>query len=695
MNLFTAAGSHQPLAHRLRPQNLDEFIGQEAIVGEGRLLRRAIKADQLSNLIFYGPPGSGKTTLAQIIAATTKSKFISLNAVLAGVKELRAAIDEATQQSQLYSRKTILFIDEVHRWNKSQQDALLPHTENGTIILIGATTENPFFEVNRALVSRSRIFRLKHLTDDDLLKAAHFALSNKERGYGHYVINFEDGALEHLVKVAAGDCRLFYNALELAVETTPNSFPPPAGDVITITLQVAEESIQKKALLYDKDGDYHFDNISAFIKSIRGSDPDAVLYWLARMVASGEDIDYLWRRMYISASEDIGLANPQAAGIVVSLAESYHRLGLPEGQFALAQAALYLATSAKSNSVLAYFDALKAVEEEKTAEVPGHLRDNSRDSELGDGKGYKYPHAYHGHWVAQDYLPAGLKGRLFYRPSEEGYEATIKEQVLARRELQLAIINDDEAEILSFTPAALSKQTSGWLKRSEEQQGENLNYLRAKIFESLKPQRHSTLLIAGDKSGFLINEALRQCPEGKITALAANQSEQEQLSWNYVGLPPLNQPELALTLPPQQTYDLALIYLPKDLEIIKQAAKVSLSGLVLLAGVGTLLSRLLPANLAAKFAAAEALLYANRQESYYEKYFNNLKLNFILNKLELNEELTLTNHLVEKWFKEGSPLAEALKTAGLSNDEFTVTKELLVNKTVHWQRLFYTVLFKE
>ncbi|MDI9426710.1 MAG: AAA family ATPase, partial [Spirochaetota bacterium] len=304
----------------MRPRILDEFVGQEHIVGQGRLLRRAIQKDQLSSVIFAGPPGTGKTTLARIIANTTKSHFITLNAVLSGVADLREAIDQAKTYRDMYSRKTILFVDEVHRWNKSQQDALLPWIENGTVILIGATTENPFFEVNRALLSRSRVFVLKQLTKEDLFKIAHQALEDKERGYGRYNIQFEDGALEHIIETSDGDARSLLNALELAIETSSSFWPPQEGTSLIINMKDAEESIQRRAVLYDKDGDYHFDTISAFIKSVRGSDPDASLYWLARMIYAGEDPDFILRRLLILACEDIGLADPQAITVVNSCA---------------------------------------------------------------------------------------------------------------------------------------------------------------------------------------------------------------------------------------------------------------------------------------------------------------------------------------------------------------------------------------
>jgi putative ATPase len=453
----------EPLAARMRPRTLDEYIGQDHIVGKGRLLRRAIAADQLSSVIFYGPPGSGKTTLARVIANHTKSNFITLNAVLTGVADIRASIKQAEDYYNLYSRRTILFVDEVHRWNRAQQDALLPWVENGTIILIGATTENPFFEVNKALVSRSRVFQLKPLTNDDLMKAAQQAFTDTERGYGHWKIEFEQGALDHLIETANGDARSLLNALELAVETTPEKWEPEAnppipswGSTIYISRETAEESIQKKVVLYDRDGDYHYDIISAFIKSLRGRDPDAAMYWLARMVAAGEDPDFIFRRMLISACEDTGLADPNAITIIESCAQAFDRVGMPEGRYFLAHAALYLSTAPKSNSSMAFFDALSSVEKED-AEVPNHLRDASRDAEgFGHGAGYLYPHAYRDHWVAQQYLPDTLTGRVFYTPSTQGYEKTIREDILSRRELQIAaILEKQQPETSEPAPGAV------------------------------------------------------------------------------------------------------------------------------------------------------------------------------------------------------------------------------------------------
>ncbi|MEM7335895.1 MAG: AAA family ATPase, partial [Chloroflexota bacterium] len=368
MDLFSQSRKAQiekesPLANRMRPRTLDEYVGQAHIVGPGRLLRRAIQADQLSSLIFYGPPGTGKTTLAMVIANSTESHFITINAVLSGVKQIREAIETAQERRNLYGQRTTLFVDEVHRWNKAQQDALLPHVENGTLILIGATTENPYFEVNKALVSRSRIFQLKPLTSQDLADIAKQAIEDEDRGYGRLPITLRDDALNHLVDVANGDARGVLNALELAVETTPAD----EDGKILIDLTVAEESIQRRAVLYDKDGDTHYDTISAFIKSLRGSDPDAALYWMAKMVYAGEDPRFIFRRMAIFASEDVGLAAPEGISIVIGCWQSFERIGMPEGRFPLAQAALYLATAPKSNTTFSFFDALTAVEKEQEA----------------------------------------------------------------------------------------------------------------------------------------------------------------------------------------------------------------------------------------------------------------------------------------------------------------------------------------
>ncbi len=535
MELFSLSDNIEstPLAARMRPETLDDFIGQEHIVGKGRLLRRAIQADQLSSVIFYGPPGTGKTTLARIIANTTKSSFITINAVLSGVKEIREAIIEAKKKLELYQQKTILFVDEVHRWNKAQQDALLPWVENGTFILIGATTENPFFEVNSALVSRSRIFQLLPLSKEELLQAAEKTLLDRERGYGKYRIEFEKGALEHIAEIANGDTRSLLNALELAVETTPEKFPPDDGERVFISRETAEESIQKKAVLYDKEGDYHFDTISAFIKSIRGSDPDAALYWMARMVEAGEDPKYIFRRMIISSAEDIGLADPHALPLVNAAAQAFERIGLPEGQFLLAESAIYLACAKKSNSTLAFFDALQAVRNEKTGEVPDDLKDASRDKHsFGHGKGYLYPHAYKDHWVAQQYLPDTLKGRIFYQPGDLGFEKEIKTDIARKREAQLEaqLDNSEDRGILTFTPPDRKKDE--WLKRITDTRNIILTSIRSEIFRRAVFKRHDRVLVAGRDSGLLLWEALRQVPEGGVYSIQEDLSVIEMLK-NY------------------------------------------------------------------------------------------------------------------------------------------------------------------
>ncbi|MCL2007990.1 MAG: AAA family ATPase [Treponema sp.] len=517
-----------PLADRMRPKVLDEILGQDHIVGKGRLLRRAIQADRLSSIIFSGPPGTGKTSLARVIANTTSSVFESLNAVLTGIKDIREVIDRADERRRLYGRRTILFVDEVHRWNKAQQDALLPWVENGTVILIGATTENPFFEVNRALVSRSRVFLLKSLENADLMKAAEYALNDKERGYGNWKIVFEEGALEHLVEVAGGDTRSLLNALELAIETCTDKWPPPPGTELAVNMQTAEESIQKRALLYDRDGDYHFDTISAFIKSVRGSDPDAALYWLAKMIRAGEDPAFIFRRMIILAMEDVGLADPTAISTVISCAEAFDRIGLPEGRFALSLACLCLSTAAKSNSTMAFFDALREVEKED-AEVPNHLKDASRDAKsFGHGEGYIYPHSYREHWAAQQYLPAALRGRVFYNPSSVGHEALIRDDVLRRKELQAAIIlSGQEREVLSYTSSAPGRE--GWYKRLESGRSKLLLSDRDLIFSQCNIARHSRVLIPAANDGLLLWESARRTPEGIACALVDSESSKEAL----------------------------------------------------------------------------------------------------------------------------------------------------------------------
>jgi putative ATPase len=533
----------------MRPQSLDDVIGQDHIVGPGRLLRRAIQADRLSSVIFYGPPGTGKTSLARVIANTTRAYFENLNAVLAGIKDIREAIDRSDERRRLYGRRTILFVDEVHRWNKAQQDALLPWVENGTVILIGATTENPFFEVNRALVSRSRIFQLKSLTPENLLKTAIRTLGDVKRGYGRWAVVFEEGALEHLVEVAGGDARSLLNALELAVETSPPSWPPPEGAEIRVSMEAAEESIQRRAVLYDRDGDYHFDTISAFIKSVRGSDPDASLYWLAKMVRAGEDPAFIFRRMIILASEDVGLADPRALSVVVSCAEAFDRIGFPEGNFPLAHACLYLATAPKSNTIMTFFDAMKEVEKED-AEVPNHLRDANRDAEgFGHGDGYIYPHAYRDHWAAQQYLPALLRGKTFYTPSAVGYEGGIREEVLRKREIQAAVVLGDGdssagGEFLSWS--ASSKGREGWFKRLESGRSALLLSDRDRVLGQTSLVRHDRVLVPACGDGLLLWESLRRTPEGLTAGLTETRNARDALLRFAAALDETEGPEIAV-----------------------------------------------------------------------------------------------------------------------------------------------------
>ena len=418
--------SEAPLASRLRPTTLDEVVGQQHIVGKDKLLYRAIKADKLSSIIFYGPPGTGKTTLAKVIAHTTSAEFMQINATSAGKKDMEEVITAAKNNQGMYGKKTILFIDEIHRFNKGQQDYLLPYVEDGTIILIGATTENPYFEVNGALLSRSVIFELKKLSKEDIRTLLLRAISDKEKGMGAYNAAIDDDALEFLADVSNGDARAALTALELGVLTTDRS----EDGIIHITIDVASECIQKRVISYDKSGDNHYDTVSAFIKSMRGSDPDAAEYYLARMLYAGEDIKFIARRIMICASEDVGNADPMALTVAVSAAQAVERVGMPEAQIILAQAVTYMASAPKSNSAVnAISRAMNVVGRTKTPPVPTHLQDAHYKSaeKLGHGLGYKYAHNYKNHYVKQQYLPDGLTDEVFYEPSENGYEATIRE----------------------------------------------------------------------------------------------------------------------------------------------------------------------------------------------------------------------------------------------------------------------------
>lgn len=430
MDLFdymreNAMEKESPLASRLRPRTLDEVVGQQHIIGKDKLLYRAIKADKLGSVIFYGPPGTGKTTLAKVIANTTQADFKQINATVAGKKDMEEVVTEAKNNMGMYGRRTILFVDEIHRFNKGQQDYLLPFVEDGTLTLIGATTENPYFEVNGALLSRSRIFELKPLEKDDIKQLIYRAVTDSERGMGTYRVKIEEDAADFLADTANGDARAALNAVELGVLTTERS----EDGLIHIDLAAAQECIQKRAVRYDKDGDNHYDTISAFIKSMRGSDPDAAVYYLARMLYAGEDIKFIARRIMICASEDVGNADPQALNVAVSAALAAERIGLPEAQIILSQAASYVACAPKSNAAyVAIQNAMENVKTTRTMPVPVHLQDRHYKgaAKLGHGEGYKYAHDYPKHYVKQQYLPDGMEGTVFYEPSDNGYEKQIK-----------------------------------------------------------------------------------------------------------------------------------------------------------------------------------------------------------------------------------------------------------------------------
>lgn len=413
----------------MRPRSLEEFIGQKEILGDGKLLYRAIETDKISSLILYGPPGTGKTTLALIIANTTSSHFEQINAVTSGISDIRRVIKEARERLAMYHKKTVLFIDEIHRFNKAQQDALLPSVEEGTIILIGATTENPYFEIISPLISRSRVFQFNYLTFDEVEKIIQNALRDKDRGLGNYKIKIDEGAITHIVNTSNGDARTALNALELAFLTTPED----KNGICHITLETAEESIQRKALIYDKNGDNHYDTISAFIKSMRGGDPDAALYWLAKMIYAGEDPLFIARRIVICASEDVGNADPNALNVAVSAAKAVEFIGMPEGKIPLAQAAIYVACAPKSNAAYKGIEnALKDIKNSKLGEIPQYLINNNVKGTNGLEKSteYKYPHDYEGSFVKQEYLPKSKKGKRFYYPTENGFEKIIKERLI-------------------------------------------------------------------------------------------------------------------------------------------------------------------------------------------------------------------------------------------------------------------------
>jgi len=417
-----------PLAARMRPRTFDEFVGQEHLVGQGRVLRRAIESDQLGSFIFWGPPGTGKTALAHVIARVTKSHFSSLSAVTAGVADLRRVVEEAKERHRFHGQRTILFVDEIHRFNKGQQDVILPFVEDGTVTLIGTTTENPSFEVNAALLSRSRVFTLKPLSDEDIELIVRRAMADERRGLGTLNVGLEPEALGHLVTMANGDARVALNALELAVTATS----PDEEGVRTVTLATVEDALQQRALLYDKAGEQHFDTISALHKSMRGSDPDAALYWLGRMLEAGEDPLYVARRLVRFASEDVGMADPQALVVAMAAQQAVHFIGMPEGNLALAEAAVYLATAPKSNSLYrAYSKVKEDVQKTRNEPVPLHLRNpvTRMMKGMGYGKGYKYDHKYSDHFAGQQHLPDSLKDRKYYEPGDQGFEKTVAERL--------------------------------------------------------------------------------------------------------------------------------------------------------------------------------------------------------------------------------------------------------------------------
>jgi putative ATPase len=736
-NLFDQAHAERlktdaPLAARMRPRMLDEYVGQQHIIGPGRLLRRAIQADQLASLIFYGPPGTGKTTLARVIANTTSAHFIALNAVLAGVADIRSAITEAQERAKLHRQRTILFVDEVHRFNKAQQDALLPWVENGTVIFIGATTENPYFEVNKALVSRSRIFQLTPLTPDDLRAVALQALADPERGYGGRGVTIDDDALDHLVEVANGDARAVLNALELAVETTGGAEDDRSTGV-HITLAVAEESIQRRAVLYDKEGDYHFDTISAFIKSLRGSDPDAAVYWMAKMVYAGEAPRFIFRRMLIFAGEDVGMADPQAIQVVTAAAQAFEQVGMPEGRFHLALAALYLATCKKSNSAFAFFDALEQVGKEADSGVPNHLRDASRDSEgFGHGEGYLYPHAYRDHWVAQQYLPGSLQGKVFYQPTDQGYEAQIRVQVARRREEQLAAMlqaEDEHIEMLTFSPEDKSRER--WLQRTISGAGERLGKLRDRVLDACRLPRHGLVLDLKAGSGLLTWEALRRVPEGGVYALARNRRDAEALRQLAEKLPGPERPvvmegrieELPLFLRLQSGGHLQEVSLPAFDAIVGHNALIDVPDKAaafallrnLLAPDGTIsLAERVPAgtqriyrlvdaaklgpDLAARWAAAEEAIYTRTDDPLTNWQAGDLlaaaQAAGLAAQLQTEEDVTdqpITPALLARWFtpaSAGKPSYADHLAAHLTAPEIAAIRALceqqLTGQTVAW-----------
>ncbi|MBR0460058.1 MAG: AAA family ATPase, partial [Victivallales bacterium] len=704
---------------------LEEYNGQEHNQPPGPLLRPAVQADHLSSLLFYGPPGTGKTTLASVIANTTKSTFVTLNAVMAGIADLKDVTQAAQRRKEDLGLRTILFVDEVHRWNKAQQDALLPWVENGTVILIGATTENPYFTVNRALVSRSRIFQLKPLEESHIRRIIQQALQDKERGYGNLNVQLDEDALAHLANVANGDARAALNAIELAVETTQ----PDETGRIHVTMSVAEESIQRRAVLYDREGDYHFDTISAFIKSMRGSDPDATFYWLSKMVYAGEDPRFLFRRMIIFASEDIGMADPHALPFVMAAAEAFDRVGLPEGHFPLAHAALYCATAPKSNSVMGFFDALKAVEQEQEGEVPNHLKDGSRDKEsFGHGVGYQYPHAFKDHWVAQQYLPGSLQGKVFYEPGVIGYEKSLADLVRQRRELQLAALRENDGatappEVLTF--AKTNTLADKWLARAVDNLTGTLATIRDRLFATRPLRRHELVLDLTADTGELTWQAVRSVPEGGVWSLTSSVQAGTALHDMAANLPQLRSPAI-LVGAPEQIADLLAAARAGDVRfdfitgrnLLARCANRTACLTVLkslLRSGGTLalaenlprrsqrLTALLPppgndeeSALRQRLASAEETVYANPDDPRVNWDTQEISQAFLeagfpapsQELLPVQRPMVLTQQHLEHWFHGPNSFASSLTAHGLSQEDLQSFREALsrnvLNRTVPW-----------